>query len=122
MKIKSALGVAAALVVLLLASVGFTGSAFAGTGWDGCPAGEFVLEYGCVLCLPGYSHQKTGSTSDHGYDCYTCAPNKAAGAVSPKKMCRVQAQQVAFSATQRFTPEERTTSSTSSKSSAARQK
>lgn len=42
--------------------------------FDGCPDGGFVLECGCVLCLPGYQHTATGDTSNSGYDCYTCAP------------------------------------------------
>jgi hypothetical protein len=74
-------------LVLCMGLVALAGSASAGDLWDGCPDGQFVLEYGCVLCLPGYSHQATGATSEHGYACYACLPNKLA--ISPVRppMC-----------------------------------
>ncbi len=92
MKMKYAFGITAALALLVLASVGFAATASAGNGWDGCPDGQFVLEWGCVLCLPGYSHHATGATSEHGYACYECAKNRSATSLNPKQICRVQAQ------------------------------
>ncbi len=88
---KLVLGLAV-VVVMALASVGLRGSASADGPWDGCPPGQFNLEQGCVLCLPGYAPQATGATSDHGYACYICAKTRSATAIGPKEICRVQQQ------------------------------
>ena len=70
------------LTLFLLAVFGLPALAL-----DGCPRGEFTLEGGCVLCLPGYSPQKTGSKNPQGHDCYACLPNKAAVAIEPHVIC-----------------------------------
>jgi hypothetical protein len=70
------------LTLFLLAAYGLPALAL-----DGCPRGEFTLEGGCVLCLPGYSPQKTGSTNPQGHACYACLPNKAAAQIEPHVIC-----------------------------------
>jgi hypothetical protein len=64
---------ACGLTLFLLAVFGLPAFAL-----DDCPKGEFTLEGGCVLCLPGYTPQKTGNKNPQGRDCYACLPSKSA--------------------------------------------
>jgi hypothetical protein len=40
-----------------------------------------------VLCLPGYSPQKTGHTNPQGRTCYTCLRDKAAADPDEPPVC-----------------------------------
>lgn len=73
---------AIALALFLLTVFGLPAFAL-----DGCPRGEFTLEGGCVLCLPGYSPQATGHKNSQGQACYACLPNKTAAGSDEAPVC-----------------------------------
>ena len=72
------------LLLLALAAALLAPLAATAQGLNGCPDGEFTLDT-CVICLPGYSHQKTGHTGDGGKDCYAC--KKTRGTAQEAPMC-----------------------------------
>lgn len=52
---------------------------------DGCPRGQWSVS--CVLCLPGWHPEATGSKDPQGNPCYTCAKDRTAADADKAPLC-----------------------------------